>query len=135
MKRSAKRILATEVDGMKVLLGGLGIGLAAGILAGMVGIGGGLIIVPGLVYVFGIDQRLAQGTSLLVLLPPSGVCPFLAYYKAGHVDVKLGLLIFLGVLLGGYLGGRWAQRLSGLVLRRGFAAFMMIAAVNMWFKK
>jgi hypothetical protein len=135
MKRSAKRILATEVDGMKVLLGGLGIGLAAGILAGMVGIGGGLVIVPALVYFYGMDQHMAQGTSLLVLLPPSGLFAFLAYYKAGHVDVKLGLLIFVGVLLGGYLGGHWAQQLSGLVLRRGFAVFMVLAAVNMWFKK
>jgi hypothetical protein len=135
MKRSAKRILATEVDGMKVLLGGLGIGLAAGILAGMVGIGGGLVIVPALVYFYGMDQHMAQGTSLLVLLPPSGLFAFLTYYKAGHVDVKLGLLIFVGVLLGGYLGGHWAQQLSGLVLRRGFAVFMVLAAVNMWFKK
>ncbi len=120
---------------MKVLLGGLGIGLAAGILAGMVGIGGGLVIVPALVYFFKMDQHMAQGTSLLVLLPPSGLFAFLAYYKAGHVNVKLGMLIFVGVLLGGYLGGHWAQQLSGLALRRGFAAFMIIAAVNMWFKK
>ena len=124
-----------EVKRMKVLLGGLGIGLVAGILSGMVGIGGGVLIVPALVYVFGMDQHMAQGTSLLVLLPPSGLFAFLAYYKAGHVNVKLGMLVFVGVLLGGYLGGHWAQQLSGLALRRGFAVFMVIAAVNMWFKK
>lgn len=120
---------------MKLIVGGLAIGVLAGILAGMVGIGGGLVIVPMLVYFFHLDQHTAQGTSLAILLPPSGLFAFLAYYHAGHVNLKLAGLIIVGIFLGGYLGGEWAQQLSGVVLRRVFAAFMLVAAINMWFKK
>lgn len=120
---------------MKFLLGGLGLGLFAGILAGLVGIGGGLVIVPILVYCFHMDQHTAQGTSLAILLPPSGLFAFLSYYRAGHVDLKMAALIVVGLFLGGYLGGGWAQHLSGPLLRKTFAAFMILAALNMWFEK
>ncbi|MBP1622079.1 MAG: hypothetical protein H6Q07_99 [Acidobacteria bacterium] len=122
---------------MKVgyLTGGLAVGIAAGILAGMIGVGGGLIIVPALVYFFKMDQHTAQGTSLAVLLPPTGLFAFLQYYKAGHVDVGIALVIIVGVLFGGYFGGGWAQAVSGPVLRKGFAVFMFVVALNMFFKK
>ena len=120
---------------MNLVLGGLGVGILAGILAGLVGIGGGLVIVPMLVYFFHLDQHTAQGTSLAILLPPSGLFAFLAYYKAGHVDLKLAGLIIVGIFLGGYLGGEWAQRLSGVELRRVFAVVMILAGINMWFRK
>src|ERR1035438_8567530 len=71
------------------LLGGLALGIGAGVLAGMIGIGGGLVIVPALVYFFKMEQHTAQGTSLAVMLPPSGLFAFMQYYKAGHVDVGL----------------------------------------------
>jgi uncharacterized membrane protein YfcA len=116
-------------------IGGLGIGIAAGILAGLVGVGGGIIIVPALVYLFKMDQHMAQGTSLAVLLPPTGLFAFVRYYKAGHVDVRVAAVIIVGVLLGGYLGGGWAQQVSGPALRKGFAAFMFLAAVKMFFQK
>ena len=117
------------------LAGGLAIGVAAGILAGMVGVGGGIIIVPALVYFFKMDQHTAQGTSLAVLLPPTGLLAFLRYYKAGHVDVGIALAIIVGVLLGGYFGGGWAQAVSGPALRKGFAVFMFVVALNMFFQK
>ena len=120
---------------MKFVLGGLGLGVLAGILAGMVGIGGGLVIVPMLVYFFHMDQHTAQGTSLAILLPPSGLLAFLTYYKAGHVDLRMAGLIIVGLFLGGYFGGEWAQQLSGPILRKVFAVFLMLAAVNLWFKK
>ena len=122
---------------MKVgyLTGGLAIGVAAGILAGMVGVGGGIIIVPALLYFFKMDQHTAQGTSLAVLLPPTGLFAFLQYYKAGHVDVGIALVMIVGVLLGGYFGGGWAQALSGPALRKGFAVFMFVVALNMFFQK
>ncbi|PSH04697.1 MAG: permease [Acidobacteria bacterium] len=120
---------------MKFLFGGLGTGILAGILAGLLGVGGGIVILPMLVYFFHMDQHTAQGTSLAILLPPSGLFAFLSYYRAGHVNMKLAALIIVGVLLGGYLGGQWAQQLSGPILRKTFAVFMVIAAVNMWFKK
>ena len=122
---------------MKVgyLTGGLAIGVAAGILAGIVGIGGGIIIVPALLYFFKMDQHTAQGTSLAVLLPPTGLLAFLRYYKAGHVDVGIALAMIVGVLLGGYFGGGWAQEVSAPLLRKGFAVFMFVVALNMFFQK
>jgi uncharacterized membrane protein YfcA len=117
------------------LLGGLALGVFAGILAGMIGVGGGLVIVPALVYFFKMDQHTAQGTSLAILLPPSGLFAFIEYYKAGHVHVGLAIMIALGVLAGGYLGGSWAQELSGPVLRKVFAVMMAIIAVRMFFEK
>ena len=121
---------------MKVgyLTGGLAIGVAAGILAGMVGVGGGIIIVPGLLYFFKMDQHTAQGTSLAVLLPPTGLFAFLRYYKAGHVDVGIALVVIVGVLLGGYFGGVGASGIR-TALRKGFAVFMFVVALNMFFQK
>ena len=110
-------------------------GIGAGILAGRIGIWGGLVIVPALLYFFKMDQHTAQGTSLAVLLPPSGLFAFLQYYKAGHVDVALAIMIVIGVFAGGYFGGGWAQQLSGPVLRKGFAVMMGLIAVMMFFQK
>jgi hypothetical protein len=120
---------------MKAVVGGTLIGVTAGILAGMVGVGGGIVIVPALVYLFGMDQHTAQGTSLAVLLPPTGLFAFLRYYQAGHVDVKMATLIVVGLLIGGWFGGGWAQQVSGPVLRKGFAVFMVLAGVRMFFQK
>ena len=120
---------------MKAILGGTLIGVSAGILAGMVGVGGGIVIVPALVYLFGMDQHTAQGTSLAVLLPPTGLFAFMRYYHAGHVDLKMAALIVIGLLIGGWFGGGWAQQLSGPALRKGFAAFMVLAGVRMFFQK
>lgn len=120
---------------MKILLGGTAIGIAAGILAGLVGVGGGIIIVPFLIYFFGMDQHTAQGTSLAVLLPPTGLFAFMQYYRAGHVDLKFAALIIVGLLIGGWIGGGWAQQLSGPALRKGFAVLMAVASVKMFFQK
>ncbi len=120
---------------MKVLIGGTLIGITAGILAGMVGVGGGIVIVPALVYLFGMDQHMAQGTSLAVLLPPTGLFAFMRYYHAGHVDLKMAGLIIVGLLIGGWFGGGWAQQVSGPALRKGFAVFMVLAGVRMFFQK
>jgi uncharacterized protein len=117
----------------KFLTVGLGIGVAAGVLAGLVGIAGGVVIVPSLVFLMGFKQKLAQGTSLAVLLPPSGALAFWQYYRTGNVDLKMAALIFVGLLFGGWLGGAWAQQLPDVVLRRGFAVFLIFVAVHMWF--
>jgi uncharacterized membrane protein YfcA len=116
-------------------VGGLAIGLAAGVLAGMVGVGGGILIVPALVYFFKLDQHTAQGTSLAVLLPPAGLFAFARYYKAGHVEVGLAVVIVVGMLLGGYVGAGWAEHLSGATLRKGFAIFMLLVSLKMFFQK
>lgn len=119
----------------KFLIVGLGIGILAGVLSGLVGIGGGVLIVPALVYFIGFNQKMAQGTSLAVLLPPSGALAFWQYYRTGNVDLKMAALIFVGLLVGGGLGGRWAQQLSSTDLRKGFAIFMVLTAIDMWFAK
>ena len=120
---------------MKSFLGGLSLGVFAGVLSGLVGIGGGIIIVPALVYFFGMDQQTAQGTSLAVLLPPTGLLAFLEYYRAGHVDAKIGTLIIVGLLLGGWLGGDFAQQLPQMTLRKIFAVLLLLTAVKMWTEK
>jgi uncharacterized membrane protein YfcA len=120
---------------VKSLVGSLILGLSAGVLSGLVGIGGGIIIVPALVYFFGMDQKTAQGTSLAVLLPPTGLLAFLEYYRAGHADIKIGALIVVGLLLGGWLGGDFAQQLPQAALRKIFAVLLLITAIKMWTEK
>jgi len=120
---------------VKSFLGSLGLGAFAGVLSGLVGIGGGVIIVPALVYFFGVDQKTAQGTSLAVLLPPTGLLAFLEYYRAGNVDVKVGALIIIGLLLGGWLGGNFAQQLPQVTLRKIFSVLLLLTAIKMWTEK
>jgi uncharacterized membrane protein YfcA len=120
---------------VKSFLGSFSLGAFAGVLSGLVGIGGGVIIVPALVYFFGMDQKTAQGTSLAVLLPPTGLLAFIQYYRAGHVDVKVGALIVIGLLLGGWFGGQFAQQLPQMTLRKLFAVLLLITAVKMWTEK
>ena len=120
---------------MKSFLGGLGLGVTAGVLSGLVGIGGGIIIVPALVYFFKMDQKTAQGTSLAILLPPTGLLAFLECYRAGHVDVKIGAAIVVGLLLGGFFGGKFAQQLPQETLRKVFAVLLLLTAVKMWTEK
>lgn len=107
----------------------LAIGLLAcgvGVLGGLVGVGGGTILVPLLVLFFAFDQHIAQGTSLIALVPPTGLLAFLEYYHAGQVDVRAGLLLMPGVFLGGIAGARLAQRLSPHRMRRVFAFFVFL---------
>ncbi len=113
------------------LMGGLLVGVVVGFLSGMVGIGGGVLLIPILLYFFGMTQSEAQGTSLAILLPPTGLLAFWQYYKHGHANLQLGLIMALGVFLGGWLGGNWAQHLSNLALRRIFACFLIVVAVRM----
>ena len=111
------------------------IGVVVGIVSGLVGIGGGVLLVPILVYGYHMSQRKAQGTSLAVLLPPIGFLAFWEYYKNGAADLRMGLLIALGIFLGGYFGGGLAQHLSDAALRRIFAVFLFGIAVKMFFEK
>jgi hypothetical protein len=110
-------------------------GVGVGILSGLVGIAGGVILVPVLVYLFKMNQHLAQGTTIAVLLPPTGLLAFLKYYKAGNADLKFGLLLALGMFLGGYFGGMWAQKVPDVVLRRIFAVMLAATAIKMFFQK
>jgi uncharacterized membrane protein YfcA len=90
------------------------LGLIVGVLSGVVGIGGGILIVPVLVFFFHMSQHKAQGTSLGALLAPIGALAFWEYYKAGNADLKAALLIGLGFIVGGYFGGPWAQHQASI---------------------
>ena len=113
------------------IVGGLALGAVTGIISGLIGIGGGAFLIPALIYFYGMSQSKAQGTSIATLLLPIGVFAFWTYYKAGHVDVRLALLVAAGFAVGGWVGGAWAQHLSALVLRRGFAALLIALAVKL----
>jgi uncharacterized protein len=108
------------------------IGLVGGCLGGLIGLGGGFIMVPLLVYLFHMSQHDAQGTSLAVLLPPVGILTVLQYWRAGHVDMTVALWAALGFLVGGFLGGTLAQMIGGPTLRRIFAAFLIVAALDLF---
>jgi uncharacterized membrane protein YfcA len=100
-----------------------------GVAAGLFGVGGGVLLVPLLVLLFGFEQHMAQGTSLVALVPPVGILAFLNYAHAHHVNWTVGLLIMPGVFLGGLLGSRLAQMLSPRRMRRVFAIFLFILGI------
>ncbi len=109
------------------------IGVAAGILSGLVGVGGGLIIVPALVYFVAFSQKAAQGTSLGILLLPVGILAVLQYYQKGYVDIKVVLIVSAGFLIGGWLGSKLAVSLPVATIKKIFAIFMLLTALKMLF--
>jgi uncharacterized membrane protein YfcA len=109
------------------------VGIAAGLLSGLVGIGGGLIIVPALIIFLGFSQKLAQGTSLGILLLPIGVLAVMQYYKAGYVDVKTVWLVAVGFLAGSYFGSKIALSLPQETVKKIFAILLLVIAFKMLF--
>jgi len=94
------------------------LGVAAGIAAGLFGIGGGIILIPVMVYCFGLTQHQAQGTTLAVLVPPIGLLAAWRYYAAGNVKMSMAVFICLGFFLGGLVGANFAQKIDDMVLAR-----------------
>ncbi len=119
---------------MQVLLYML-LGLIAGVLSGVVGIGGGTIIIPTLVFLFGFTQHKAQGTTLALMVPPIGILAAWTYYKQGFVDLRAAAFIVLGFVLGGLLGARLAVGIPEAVLRKVFGVYLLIVAAQMFFGK
>ena len=107
------------------------IGIFAGVMSGFVGVGGGLIIVPGLVYLLGFTQMQAQGTSLAVLLLPVGILAVWNYHKAGTIDVTAALIIAFAFVIGGYFGSKYALKLPEYKVKFVFGIFMLYAALRM----
>jgi len=105
------------------------LGLGVGILVGLMGVGGGIVLVPALVYLLGFGQHLAQGTSLLLQLPPIGIGALLFYWRQKRVDLRAGLVCAVGFLVGGYFGSDVALGLSHENLKGLFGVFLMVAAV------
>jgi uncharacterized membrane protein YfcA len=111
------------------------LGLVAGIFSGLIGIGGGVIIVPALVYLFGLSQHQAQGTTLALMVPPIGLLAAWTYYQQGYVDLKIAIFICMGFFIGGLLGAKFATGLSNAVLEKVFGIALLLIALKMIFFK
>lgn len=109
------------------------VGVAAGMLSGLVGVGGGIIIVPSLVYFIGFSQKTAQGTSLAMIMLPVGIFGVMQYYKQGHVDFRIVGLLAIGFLAGSFFGSKIALSISQETLKKVFAILMIVIAVKMLF--
>ncbi|AUD05417.1 MULTISPECIES: sulfite exporter TauE/SafE family protein [Spirosoma] len=111
------------------------LGLLAGALSGLIGIGGGIIIVPALVLLFGFSQTTAQGTALATLIPPVGLLAAFAYYKEGAIDIWAAVWIAAGFLIGGFFGAKLATMIPVKLMTKGFAVLLVGIAIKLWFTK
>ena len=111
----------------------IAIGLAAGVLGGMVGVGGGIIMVPAMVFFLAFPQHKAQGTSLALMLFPVGILGVLNYYRKGYVDLRIAGLLAVGFIVGSYLGSRFSLSLPQAAVRKVFALVMLVVALRMLF--
>lgn len=110
------------------------LGLGVGVLVGLLGIGGGVVLVPAMVYLLGMDQHLAQGTSLFILLPPIGLGALREYWKQGQVDLRAGILCAIGMLVGAFGGSLVALPLASRHLKGLFGCFLVVSAILLWRK-
>jgi hypothetical protein len=111
------------------------IGLLAGVFGGMVGLGGGVIMIPAMVYLMGMSQHAAQGTSLAVMLPPVGLFAVMNYYKAGQLNMKYALIIAAAFLIGGYFGSKIALNIPVSLMKKIFGVVLIAMALHMMLKK
>ncbi|MGD1046577.1 MAG: sulfite exporter TauE/SafE family protein [Bacteroidota bacterium] len=111
------------------------LGLAAGVLSGFIGIGGGVLIVPALVFLFGFTQHQAQGTTLAMLVPPIGILAAWTYYQKGFVDIKVAALIAVGFIIGSLVGSRYAIGISNTMLEKIFGITIVLIGLKMVFGK
>jgi len=111
------------------------LGLLAGIFSGIIGLGGGVIIVPALIFLFGYSQQHAQGTTLALLVPPIGILAAYTYYKNGFVDIKTASIMCAGFFIGGLIGSKIAVNISNEILQKIFGAVILIIGIYMLFFK
>lgn len=107
------------------------IGLSAGYLSGFVGVGGGIIIVPALVFFLGYTQHMAQGTSLTLMLPPIGLLGFYNYYKTGNTNIYAALIIAVAFIFGAYFGSKLSISLDQKIVKKVFGGVMLLASLKM----
>lgn len=112
-------------------VGSIILGLVAGICGGMFGIGGGTILIPGLVYLFGLTQHQAQGTTLAIMVPPIGILAAWRYYQSGNVKLGLAAFICAGFLVGGWIGASIVQHIPETILKKMFGVFFLFIAIKM----
>ncbi|RUT78496.1 sulfite exporter TauE/SafE family protein [Ancylomarina longa] len=113
----------------------LAMGLIAGIVGGTLGVGGGIVIVPALIFILGFNQHQAQGTSIAFMLPPIGILAAYNYYKSGYVDIKVALILTIAFVIGAYFGSMISVSLPDKILKKIFGAFMLFVALKMIFEK
>lgn len=104
----------------------ISIGVFAGVVSGLIGIGGGVVVVPALLYIFKFSQHTAQGTTLAMMIPPIGILAALAYHKQGYVDLPVAGLLCLGFVLGGYLGAKLALGVPEVILSKIFGVCLVM---------
>lgn len=107
------------------------IGFTAGVFSGMIGIGGGIILIPALIYFLKLDQHTAQGTSLAIMLPPIGLFAAYNYYKEGHINIYYAIVIALAFMVGGYFGSAWVLKIPVNTLRKIFSIVLILIAIKM----
>ena len=113
----------------------IAIGIITGIMAGMLGIGGAIIMTPALVFIMGFSQTDAQGTSLAVMLPPIGIIAAYNYYKTGHVNIKFAIILAICFLIGSWFGSKYALTLPQAVLKKIFGVLLLLVAAKMLLSK
>lgn len=111
------------------------IGIVTGAMAGMLGIGGAIIMIPALVFFMGFSQQMAQGTSLAVMLPPIGILAAYNYYKAGQVNITFAIILAIAFLIGSYFGSKFALTLPQPLLKKIFGVLLLLVAAKMLLSK
>lgn len=111
------------------------LGLVAGIFGGLFGIGGAVIIIPALVYLFGLTQHAAQGTTLAIMVAPIGLLAALRYYQSGNVNLSIAIFVCLGFFVGGFIGAHFVQHMPGPLLKKLFGVMLFLISAQMMFGK
>ncbi len=113
----------------------IALGLAAGILSGILGIGGGSILIPAFVFLLGMTQHQAQGTTLALMVPPIGLLAAMRYYQSGNVKINVAIFVCVGFFIGGLIGAMFVDKIPDVMLKRGFGAFLLFVGLRMVFAK
>ncbi|MFH1767694.1 MAG: sulfite exporter TauE/SafE family protein [Candidatus Omnitrophota bacterium] len=111
------------------------LGLIAGIFSGFLGIGGGTVLIPAMIYLFGLTQHQAQGTTLALMIPPIGLLAAMKYYHEGNVKISMAIFICLGFFLGGLIGAEFAHKVSAAAMRKIFGIVILIVSLKMIFSR
>jgi uncharacterized protein len=111
------------------------IGVVTGVMAGMLGIGGAIIMIPAMVFLLGFSQQMAQGTSLAVMLPPIGIFAAYNYWKAGHVNITFALVLAVAFIIGSYFGSKIALHVPQTLLKKIFGILLLLVAAKMLLSK
>lgn len=111
------------------------IGFSAGFIGGLLGVGGGIVVIPALVFILGMSQQNAQGTNLAMMIPPIGILAAINYYKQGQVNIKFALILALAFIIGGYFGSKVSVNVNEMALKRIFGVFLLLLAAKMIYGK